>query len=136
MEDLTMSEMDQRKIFSKNLNNMLHASGKSQKEVANAIGVLPTTFNTWCKGIALPRMGKVQLLADYFHVSKSALIDESSSASSRLSRTLSPDEAGLLDNYQLLNAAGKDKAREYVSDLTGNDKYTEKGIVSEGSASA
>ena len=44
--------------------------------MADAIGVSPQTFNTWCQGIALPRMGKVQLLADYFHISKSDLLEE------------------------------------------------------------
>ena len=49
---------------------------KTQKEVAEAINVSPQTFNTWCQGIALPRMGKVQLLSDYFHISKSDLLEE------------------------------------------------------------
>ena len=55
---------------------MLQEHDKTQKEVAEAINVSPQTFNTWCKGIALPRMGKVQLLADYFNIKKSDLIDE------------------------------------------------------------
>ena len=71
-----MSESEQRKIFSKNLNRYLAYSGKLQKEVADAIGVSPQTFNTWTQGIAVPRMGKVQLLADYFHIQKSDLLEE------------------------------------------------------------
>ena len=71
-----MSDEMQKTIFSKNLNHLLHLSGKTQKEVADAIGVIPTTFNSWCQGISLPRMGKVQALADYFGVSKSDLIDD------------------------------------------------------------
>lgn len=71
-----MSENEQRAVFSKNLNRYLSISGKNQKEVADAIGVSPQTFNTWCKGIALPRMSKVQLLADFFKIQKSDLLDE------------------------------------------------------------
>jgi len=71
-----MSENEQRAVFSKNLNRYLSISEKNQKEVADAIGVSPQTFNTWCKGIALPRMSKVQLLADYFGVQKSDLLEE------------------------------------------------------------
>ena len=71
-----MADEEQKRIFSKNLNKYLSLSHKSQKEVADAIGVSPQTFNTWCQGIALPRMGKVQLLADYFGIGKSDLIDE------------------------------------------------------------
>ena len=71
-----MTDKEQKMIFSTNLNRLLSATGKTQKEVAEVIGVSPQTFNTWCRGIALPRMGKVQRLADYFGVNKSDLIDE------------------------------------------------------------
>lgn len=71
-----MNDIEQKKIFSKNLNNLLSQRNKTQKEVADAISVSPQTFNTWCQGIALPRMGKVQRLADYFNIEKSDLIDE------------------------------------------------------------
>ena len=71
-----MADEDQKRIFSKNLNKYLSLFNKTQKEVADAIGVSPQTFNTWCQGIALPRMGKVQALADYFKINKSDLIDE------------------------------------------------------------
>lgn len=78
-----MSEIDERKIFSKNLNNLLAKTNKSQKEVADAIHVSPQTFNTWCQGIAIPRMGKVQLLADFFHIMKSDLIEEKTHSTAR-----------------------------------------------------
>lgn len=71
-----MSDDLQKQIFSHNLLGYLSMSGKSQKEVAKSINVSPQTFNTWCQGIALPRMGKVQLLADYFGINKSDLLDE------------------------------------------------------------
>ena len=71
-----MSDDVEKKIFSKNLNRLLRVNNKTQKEVADAIGVLPTTFNSWCMGVSIPRMGKVQKLADYFKCSKSDLIEE------------------------------------------------------------
>ena len=71
-----MADEEQKKIFSENLNRCLARFDKTQKEVADAIGVSPQTFNTWCQGIALPRMGKVQLIADYFGIGKTDLIDK------------------------------------------------------------
>ena len=71
-----MTEVEQKKIFAKNLNRYIAKSNKTQKEIADSIGVSPQTFNTWCQGIALPRMGKVQALADYFSIGKTDLIDE------------------------------------------------------------
>lgn len=78
-----MSEDLQKKIFAQNLLKYISSSGKSQKEIADAIKVSPQTFNTWCQGIALPRMGKVQLLADYFHISKSDLLDAHQTSSKK-----------------------------------------------------
>ena len=71
-----MSEDKQKAIFSKNLNSYVTKSGKNQSEIAKNIRVSPQTFNTWCKGIAIPRMGKVQTLAHYFHINKSDLIED------------------------------------------------------------
>ena len=71
-----MSDELQKKIFSENLNRLLQDREKTQSEVAKEIDVSPQTFNTWTQGIAIPRMGKIQRLADYFHVEKSALVDE------------------------------------------------------------
>lgn len=73
-----MSDEKQKAIFSRNLSHYLLINDKMQKEVADAIGVSPQTFNTWMQGIALPRMGKVQKLADYFGIGKSDLIDDKS----------------------------------------------------------
>nr|DAM46224.1 MAG TPA: Repressor protein CI [Caudoviricetes sp.] len=71
-----MTDEEQKKVFAKNLNKYLSMYNKTQKEVADAIGVIPQTFNSWCTGQSLPRMGKVQALADYFGINKSDLIDE------------------------------------------------------------
>lgn len=70
-----MTDQEQKIIFSQNLNRYLERANKTQKEVADKIGVSPQTFNTWIQAIALPRMGKVQKLADYFGIDKSDLID-------------------------------------------------------------
>ena len=58
-----MSEDVQKEIFSRNLKAYIANSGKTQLEIAKSIDVSPQTFNTWCQGIAIPRMGKVQALA-------------------------------------------------------------------------
>ena len=71
-----MSDELQKKIFAKNLRHYLDRENKTQKEVADAIGVSPQTFNTWLQMVALPRMGNVQAVADYFGVNKSDLLED------------------------------------------------------------
>ena len=67
---------NQNMIFANNLKKLLNDRNLLQIDVAKAINVSPQTFNTWVKGIAIPRMGKIQALADYFGVLKSDLVDE------------------------------------------------------------
>lgn len=95
-----MTDIDQKRIFSKNLNYFLSQNNKTQKEVADAISVSPQTFNTWCQGIALPRMGKVQKLADYFHIEKSDLIDEQKEVIPHPCKELTDIYVQLSDNNQ------------------------------------
>ena len=73
-----MTEEEQKRIFSKNINFYISQSGKQQKEVAKELGYNPTTFNTWCVGKIVPSAGKVQRIADYFGIGKSDLLDDKS----------------------------------------------------------
>ena len=68
--------MDNKLIFSKNLNYYMDLYGKSRKDVAEGIGVSYFTFTDWVKGKKFPRMGMVAKLAQYFDVSISDLIEE------------------------------------------------------------
>lgn len=71
-----MPEDKQKAIFRKNLLKLLAERNKNQREVAQAINVSPQTFNTWCQGIAIPRMNKIELLANYFGITKADLVEE------------------------------------------------------------
>ena len=71
-----MSGIGNKEVFSKNLRFYLEITNKTQKEVALAIGVTPASFNEWIKGKKYPRIDKIELLAIYFGVLKSDLIEE------------------------------------------------------------
>ena len=70
-----MTDEEQKKIFSNNLNKYISLSGKQQKEVAEAVGTNPSTFNMWCKDNSMPGTGKIRALADYFRIGMSDLTD-------------------------------------------------------------
>ena len=73
-----MSNIGNKETFGKNLLYYLKRSGKDQKMVAEILGVAPSTFNEWIKGKKYPRMDKVEMLANYFGILKSDLIEEKS----------------------------------------------------------
>lgn len=70
-----MTDMEQKEIFGKNLSRLVELSGHTRKEVAEILGFNYKTFNGWCNGISIPGTGKIQAIADFFHVGKSRLLD-------------------------------------------------------------
>lgn len=65
-----------KEVFAKNLRYYLERSGKQQKELAEIVGVSAPTINDWIKGKKYPRIDKIEILADYFGILKSDLIEE------------------------------------------------------------
>ena len=70
-----MSNLGNKEIFAKNLAFYLERSGKEQREVAEALGVAPSSFNEWMKAKKYPRIDKIEMLANYFGILKSDLIE-------------------------------------------------------------
>lgn len=118
-----MNNDAQQKIFTFNLNYYLQRTDKTQKEVAGKIGVSPQTFNTWTQGIAIPRMGKIQALADYFGINKSDLIEDRTDKSANKAPAYTETETMLINKYRTLNEAGQDKVNDYIDDLASSDRY-------------
>lgn len=67
--------MDNKEIFSQNLNYYMNLFGKTRRDVADAIDVSYFTFTDWAKGKTYPRMGKVERLAKYFGIKISDLVE-------------------------------------------------------------
>jgi transcriptional regulator with XRE-family HTH domain len=75
-----MSENEYKKIFSKNLRYYMNKYNKKQSDLINDLGFSSSTISNWCTGEKLPRMDKVQILADYFHINKSDLLEDKSNS--------------------------------------------------------
>ena len=50
--------------------------GLTQDELGRIAGVSGKAVHTWEAGLREPRMGAIQKLADYFHLSKSSIIED------------------------------------------------------------
>lgn len=68
--------MDNKNIFASNLKKYMNLNGKSRREVSDALGVSYYTFSDWVNGKKYPRMDKVEMLANYFGIMKSDLIED------------------------------------------------------------
>ena len=65
-------------VFARNLKHYTALSGKTGKQVAMAIGVSPAAYSYWTTGKRMPSIDTIEMLANYFHIRKSDLIDDNS----------------------------------------------------------
>lgn len=65
-----------RKIFANNLNYYMKVNNKIQDDLVKDLRLKTSTISSWCNGQKLPRMDKIVLLADYFGIHFSKLIEE------------------------------------------------------------
>nr|DAS43928.1 MAG TPA: Repressor protein CI [Caudoviricetes sp.] len=71
-----MSDEDYRRIFARNLNKYMEICNKKQADIINDLGINKSAISTWINGTRMPRMDKVQALADYFGINKSDLLED------------------------------------------------------------
>lgn len=68
--------MDNKSIFAENLKKYMEQNNKSRRDISEALGISYYTVSDWVNGKKYPRMDKVEMLASYFGILKSDLIEE------------------------------------------------------------
>ena len=71
-----MSSIGNKDIMSKNLKFYIEKSGKSRQELAEIWGFPYSTLTEWVNGRKYPRIDKIEIMADYFGILKSDLIED------------------------------------------------------------
>lgn len=71
-----MSSIGNKIVMSKNLRRLLAERGIDRKKICEDLGFAYTTFTDWYNGAKYPRIDKIEMMANYFGVPKSALIEE------------------------------------------------------------
>ena len=70
-----MSDLGNKKIFAKNLNYYMEINKKSRIEVCRDLEIPYSTYTDWCNGNIYPRIDKIEILANYFEIKKSDLVE-------------------------------------------------------------
>jgi transcriptional regulator with XRE-family HTH domain len=86
--------MDNKDIFASNLKKYMLINGKSRKDICNDLGLSYYTVTDWVNGKKYPRMDKVEMLANYFGILKSDLIEHNEE------KPPTPEEQERRDNAQ------------------------------------
>ena len=71
-----MSDLGNKDIFAENLKYYIEKSGKDRKELAEIWGFPYSTVTEWINAKKYPRIDRIEIMANYFHVLKSDLIED------------------------------------------------------------
>ena len=78
-----MTELDARKVFGKNLSDILYEKRISQKALMQHMKVSSATVSDWCSGKKMPRIDKLTSIANFLNVTMSDLVEEKTKESTR-----------------------------------------------------
>ena len=92
-----MSDLGNKEIMAKNIQYYMDKYGKTRQDMCEALGVKYTTFTDWVKGNSYPRIDKIELMANYFGISKADLVE---------------DHKDLSDDHYYLNDETREIAQE------------------------
>ena len=114
------NSLGNKEIMAKNIQRLMDLYGKDRSEVCRDLGISYTTFTDWVKGKTYPRIDKIEILANYFHVSKADLVEEPDV------KYYGKDDTALLITYHNLNEDGRRRLEQYAAELSDIEKYKKK----------
>lgn len=73
-----MSDLGNKEIMAKNIRHYMSANDVTQTEVCRILKIPAATFSDWVNARSYPRIDKIELLANYFGIEKSDLVEDKS----------------------------------------------------------
>lgn len=109
-----MSDLGNKQIISENIQRLMDSRGIDRNKICADLGFKYTTFTDWVKGKTYPRIDKIEMMAQYFGVNKSDLVEKHVEAGYYTDKDAA-DFAEMLrtrPGARLLFSAAKDISRE------------------------
>lgn len=118
-----MSDLGNKEIMARNIRFYMEKAGVTQTELCNTLGFKMPTFSDWVHAKTYPRIDKIELMANYFGISKADLVEKRSSRPIIIERT--GYEGSLLSQVEKLNARGREKLLSDAQEMTCNPLYND-----------
>lgn len=69
------NNLGNKDIFSQNLSRYMSENNIDRKELSKTLNIAYTTLSDWINGKKYPRIDNIEILANYFNIEKSDLIE-------------------------------------------------------------
>lgn len=114
--------MDNKNVFASNLKRYMEVKGKSRNDISEALGISYFTVSDWVNGKKYPRMDKVEMLANYFGIQKSDLIEDKAEKISPEEPVLSEGEKMLVDLFRRVPEEKQELVLQMIRVALGNQE--------------
>lgn len=121
-----MSDLGNKNVFAKNLKYFMAINNKTRIDICSDLDLPYSTVTDWCNGKIYPRIDKIELLANYFEIKKSDLVENKTTDFQPVINSITSFSEDFLTNYKLLNTSGQEKVLDYAKDLVEIPKYVKK----------
>ncbi len=108
-----MSDLGNKQVLAENLRHYMNLHGKSRNDMCSALDISYTTFSDWVNRKKYPRIDRIELMANYFGIQKSDLI-ESKGKNSNVSPITIPTDTITINVYGSVPAGQPIEALEDV----------------------
>lgn len=108
-----MDGLGNKEIMARNIQYYMNKFGKERKDVCADLGFKYTTFCDWVNGKKYPRIDKIELMAGYFGIAKSDLVEEKSHQEIK-PNVIDARTKNLLELYMSLNDEDKNEILSYA----------------------
>ena len=71
-----MSDLGNKAIMAENIKYYMDLNNKSRNDMCEALGFKYSTFTDWVNGKKYPRIDKIEMIANYFGIEKSDLVEK------------------------------------------------------------
>ncbi len=115
-----MSDLGNKEIMAKNIKYYMDLHGKSRKDMCNDLGFVYSTFSDWLNGKKYPRIDKIEMMANYFGISKADLVERHTNKSNPSGYYTDPEVAQLAEELRtnpekrILFDASKDLSKDDI----------------------
>lgn len=97
-----MDTLSIREIFPRKLLHYMTLNNKTRNDLVRDLGFKYSTIRDWEKGLTIPRMDKVEMLANYFNCKNSDLLEDKKEKPIDEADGLSKEKQELIDHIKKL----------------------------------
>ncbi|QDJ58088.1 XRE family transcriptional regulator [Weissella hellenica] len=104
-----MADNKSKQIFANNLRYYMNKNGKNGTNIIDDLNIKNSTFYNWLSAETYPRIDKIELLADYFGITKADLVEDKTETNKKstsdepvdLDKALSEEGMAMFDGQPL-----------------------------------